>query len=120
MQLYLLALPVNATNQQAFLFVGEIDAQDALLDGCTGQPDQTAPGGRSFLRFHRCNSLLTCWTGIERGRFIKALRPPRDFVPPPQDPAHDPLPVGHARCWGVINARIVLEGAPYPLSIFPR
>jgi hypothetical protein len=63
---------------------------------------------------------LARWTVIERGRRIKALRPPRDFVPPPEDPAREPLPAGHVRNWGVINAGTVLEDVPYPLPIFPR
>ena len=40
---------------------------------------------------------ITRWTVIERGRRINAMRPPRDFVPPPEDPARDPLPVFTAR-----------------------
>ena len=46
--------------------------------------------------------------------------PPREFVPPPEDPARDPLPAGHPRSWGVITAGTVLEDTPYPLPVFPR
>ena len=63
---------------------------------------------------------FTRWTVIERGRRIKAMRPPRDFLPPPEDLARDPLPAGHPRSWGVITAGSVLEGAPYPFPLFPR
>ena len=38
---------------------------------------------------------FTRWTVIERGRRIKAMRPQRDFLPPPEDPARDPLPAGY-------------------------
>lgn len=61
---------------------------------------------------------LTRWTVIERGRRIGARRPPPDFVPPPEDPARDPLPAGHPRTWGAITANSVLEGTPYPLPVF--
>jgi hypothetical protein len=57
---------------------------------------------------------------IERGRRIGARRPPPDFVPPPEDPAREPLPAGHPRSWGAITAGTVLEGTPYPLPFFPR
>jgi hypothetical protein len=63
---------------------------------------------------------ITRWTVIERGRRINAMRPPRDFVLPPEDPARDPLPAGHPRSWGVITAGSVLEDVPYPLPLFPR
>jgi hypothetical protein len=63
---------------------------------------------------------LTRWTVIERGRRIGAQRPPREFVLPPDDPARDPLPAGHPRSWGVINAGTVLQDEPYPLPIFPH
>jgi hypothetical protein len=63
---------------------------------------------------------LARWTVIERGRRIGAQRPPRDFVPPPEDPGRDPLPAGHPRSWGVITSGSILEGASYPLPIFPR
>jgi hypothetical protein len=63
---------------------------------------------------------LTRWTVIERGRRIGAQRPPREFVPPPDDPARDPLPAGHPRSWGAINDGTVLQDEPYPLPIFPR
>ena len=62
---------------------------------------------------------LTRWTVIERGRRIGAPRPPPDFVPPPEDPMREPLPAGHPRTWGAINAGTVLEGTPYPLPVFP-
>lgn len=62
---------------------------------------------------------LTRWTVIERGRRIAARRPPPEFVPPPEDPARDPLPPGHPRSWGAITAGSVLEGTPYPLPVFP-
>ena len=63
---------------------------------------------------------LARWTVIERGRRIGARPPPREFVPPPEDPARDPLPAGHPRTWGVLIAGTVLEGVPYPLPVFPR
>ena len=63
---------------------------------------------------------LTRWTVIDRGRRIGAPRPPRDFVPPPDDPARDPLPAGHPRSWGVITAGSVLEDVAYPLPIYIR
>jgi len=63
---------------------------------------------------------ITRWTVIERGRRIGAQRPPPEFVPPPEDPARDPLPAGHPRSWGVINAGTALEDEPYPLPIFQR
>jgi hypothetical protein len=63
---------------------------------------------------------ITRWTVIERGHRINAMRPPRDFVPPPEDPGRDPLPAGHPRSWGVITAGSVLEDVPYPLPLFPR
>jgi hypothetical protein len=63
---------------------------------------------------------LTRWTVIERGRRIGARRPPREFVPPPEDPGREPLPAGHPRSWSVITDGTVLEGAPYPLPTFAR
>ncbi len=55
------------------------------------------------------------WTVIERGRRIGARPPPPEFVPPPDDPNRDPLPAGHPRTWGVMNAGTVLADEPYPL-----
>lgn len=63
---------------------------------------------------------LSRWTVIERGRRIGARRPPREFVPPPEDPGRDPLPAGHPRSWGVMTGGTVLEGVPYPLPVFAR
>jgi hypothetical protein len=63
---------------------------------------------------------VTRWTAIERGRRIGARSPPRTFVPPPEDPARDPLPAGHPRTWGVMTEGSVLEGLPYPLPFFRR
>ena len=63
---------------------------------------------------------LSRWTVIERGRRIDARPPPREFVPPPEDPARDPLPAGHPRSWDVLTAGTVLESTPYPLPVFPR
>ncbi len=63
---------------------------------------------------------LNRWTVIERGRHIGASRPPREFVPPPEDPGREPLPAGHPRSWGVITSGTVLEGVPYPLPVFAR
>jgi hypothetical protein len=60
------------------------------------------------------------WSVIERGRRIGARPPPREFVPPAEDPPRDPLPAGHPRSWGVITAGTVLENTPYPLPVFPR
>ena len=62
---------------------------------------------------------LTRWAIIERGRRIGARPPPREFVPPPEDPSRDPLPAGHPRSWGVLTAGTVLEDTPYPLPVFP-
>jgi|KBSSwiStaDraftv2_1062776.scaffolds.fasta_scaffold1846826_2 hypothetical protein len=61
---------------------------------------------------------LTRWAIIERGRRIGAHPPPREFVPPPEDPARDPLPPGDPRSWNVINAGTVLQDTPYPLPVF--
>ena len=63
---------------------------------------------------------LARWTVIERGRRIGAQRPHHAFVPPPDDPARDPLAAGDPRSWGVINAGTVLESDPYPLPVFRR
>ena len=62
----------------------------------------------------------TKWAIIERGRRIGARPPPREFIPPPEDPSRDPLPAGHPRSWGVLTAGTVLQDVPYPLPIFPR
>lgn len=62
----------------------------------------------------------TRWMVIERGRRIGTRRPPPDFVPPPEDPHREPLPAGHARSWGAINAGTVLEGETYPLPVFSQ
>jgi hypothetical protein len=62
---------------------------------------------------------FTRWTVIERGHRIGASRPLRAVVPPPEDPARDPLPAGHPRSWGVITAGTLLENAPYALPAFP-
>lgn len=62
----------------------------------------------------------TRWAVIDRGRRIGARPPPREFVPPPEDPHRDPLPAGHPRSWGVITVGTLLEGTPYPLPVFPR
>jgi hypothetical protein len=63
---------------------------------------------------------LARWTTIERGRHIGAQPPPREFVPPPEDPARDPLPAGHPRTWSVLTVGTVLENTPYPLPVFPH
>lgn len=63
---------------------------------------------------------LSRWTVIERGRRLGAHRPPKEFVPPPEDPGRDPLPAGHPRSWNVITEGTVLEGTPYPLPVFSR
>lgn len=62
----------------------------------------------------------TRWAIIDRGRRIGARPPPREFVPPPEDPGRDPLPAGHPRSWDVITAGTVLQGTPYPLPVFLR
>jgi hypothetical protein len=54
-------------------------------------------------------------TIIERGRRIGARAPPPEFIPPPEDPQRDPLPAGHPRTWGAMNAGTVLADTPYPL-----
>lgn len=63
---------------------------------------------------------LTRWSIIERGRRIGARPPPREFIPPPEDPRRDPLPAGHPRSWGAITTGTVLENTLYPLPVFPR
>jgi hypothetical protein len=51
---------------------------------------------------------------IERGRRIGARPRPPEFVPPPDDLARGPLPAGHSRTWGAMNAGTVLADEPYP------
>jgi hypothetical protein len=63
---------------------------------------------------------LSRWTVIERGRRIGARLPRRELVPPPEDPAREPLPAGHPRSWDVLTAGTVLENTPYPLPVFLR
>lgn len=63
---------------------------------------------------------LTRSATIDRGRRIGARPPPREFVPPPEDPARDPLPAGHPRSWSVLTSGTLLEGTPYPMPVFPR
>ena len=60
---------------------------------------------------------LSRWSIIERGR---RRPPPREFVPPPEDPARDPLPAGHPRSWDILTAGTVLENTPYPMPVFAR
>lgn len=60
------------------------------------------------------------WTVIDRGRRIGALRPPRQFASPSEDPSREPLPAGHPRSWGVLTEGTVLEGTAYPLPVFVR
>ena len=57
---------------------------------------------------------LTRSAVIERGRRIGARPPPPEFVAEPEDPHRGPLPAGHPRTWGVLNAGTVLAGEPYP------
>ncbi len=61
---------------------------------------------------------LSRWAIIDRGRRIGARPPPREFIPPPEDPARDPLPAGHPRSWNALTAGTVLEGTAYPLPVF--
>ena len=63
---------------------------------------------------------LSRWSVIERGRRIGARLPPREFVPPPEDPSREPLPAGHPRSWNVLTAGTVLENSPYPMPVFFR
>ncbi|MBV9248492.1 MAG: AsnC family protein [Acetobacteraceae bacterium] len=59
-------------------------------------------------------------TVIERGNRIGAIKPPPDFVPPPDDLTREPLPAGHPRTWGLLTKGTVLEDEPYPLPFFFR
>lgn len=63
---------------------------------------------------------LTRWAAIDRGHRIGARPPPRQSVPPPEDPARSPLPAGHPRTWSLLTVGTVLEGTPYPLPVFTR
>lgn len=63
---------------------------------------------------------LNRWAVIDRGRRIRAYRPPPDFTGVSDDPCREPLPAGHQRTWGTMIAGSVLEGEPYPLPMFPR
>lgn len=63
---------------------------------------------------------LTRWAVIERGRRIGARLPPPDFVPMLDEPGRDPLPAGHPRTWGAMNASTSLANEPYPLPMFRR
>jgi hypothetical protein len=63
---------------------------------------------------------FTRWAVIDRGHRIGARPPPREFVPPPEDPSRDSLPAGHSRSWSAITSGTVLENMPYPLPVFPR
>jgi hypothetical protein len=58
---------------------------------------------------------LSSSTIIERGRRIGARPPPPDFIPPPDDPHRAPLPAGHSRTWGLMNAGTVLADEAYPM-----
>jgi hypothetical protein len=51
---------------------------------------------------------------IERGRRIGARPPPPEFVAPLDDLDRGPLPAGHSRTWGAMNAGTILADAPYP------
>jgi hypothetical protein len=57
---------------------------------------------------------LTRFAVIERGRRIGARPPPPGFTAVIDDPQRDPLPAGHPRTWGAMNARTVLANEPYP------
>jgi hypothetical protein len=57
---------------------------------------------------------LTRSAVVERGRRIGARMPPPGFVARLDDPQRDPLPAGHPRTWGVMNAGTVLADEPYP------
>jgi hypothetical protein len=63
---------------------------------------------------------ISRYTTIQRGRRIGAVRPPADFIPAPEDPRREPLPAGHPRSWGAITDGTLLEGAAYPLPVFPQ
>ena len=63
---------------------------------------------------------LSRWATIERGRRIGARLPPREHIPPPEDPARDALPAGHPRTWDVLTVGTLLENTPYPLPVFPH
>jgi hypothetical protein len=63
---------------------------------------------------------LTRWVVIERGRRIHARLPPPEFVVVLDEPGRDPLPAGHVRTWGAMNAGTTLAQEPYPLPIFRR
>jgi hypothetical protein len=63
---------------------------------------------------------LTRWLVIERDRRVGARLPPPDFIASPDHPDRDPLPAGHARTWGAMNANTVLVKEPYPLPMFRR
>lgn len=63
---------------------------------------------------------LTRWIVIERGRRIRARLPPPEFVAVLDPPDRDPLPAGHTRTWGAMNAGTTLANTTYPLPMFRR
>jgi hypothetical protein len=83
------------------------DAQDTRIRQLRGE-GETWDAIADLLR-------LTRSAVIERGRRIGARPPPPEFVGPPDDPDRGPLPAGHPRTWGAMNAGTVLADEPYPL-----
>jgi hypothetical protein len=57
---------------------------------------------------------------MARGRRLGARCPPPEFVVVSDDLGRAPLPAGHLRTWGAMNAGTCLADEPYPLPMFPR
>jgi hypothetical protein len=90
------------------------------LDRRPGQPDPAA-GWKADHDAHRPRRIglrPSLCRAEARDRGERSERAPREFVPPPEDPARGPLPAGHPRSWGVLTAGTVLEDTPYPLPVF--
>jgi hypothetical protein len=63
---------------------------------------------------------LTRWIVIARDRRRRDRLPPPTFVAVRDDPGCAPLPAGHVRTWGAMNAGTALAHEPYPLPMFRR